>query len=411
MVSLIGLILVHSGCASGSSANPSQRLIDRFWSAQTQEQQDRSGSALIAASGSVEQLYSWLRHDVHFDQNVTRGEFQTSRTGSDNLVYPYTLLVPENYDANTPMALEFNLHGGVNRARPEPGDSVWRSGNAQFTTPNRIVVLPVGWNETFWWFPNQADNLKAMLSEIKQQYNIDDNRVFMTGVSDGGTGSYFFAFKQPTEWAGFLPYIGNPGVLSNRSGRERHILFYENLKGKPLFIVNSENDPLYPARAVQKYIDRFEEEGIDYTYTVIPNGGHNTQWMPEQKPRIEQFKSQTVRDPLPDSIVWTTNEVGHYNRYHWLVIEQIRARGEPATITIDRNGNDFEITTNYVKKFSLLLNPEEVNFSKPIRVRINDEVVHDGLVPQDANTLLQWAVEDRDRSMLFTAELTLLTPQ
>ena len=73
--------------------------------------------------------------------------------------------------------------------------------------PRRIVVVPAAWDEAFWWFDNQADNVPSILRSIKQTYNVDDNRVYLTGVSDGGTGSYFFAFMQPTEWAAFLPPV------------------------------------------------------------------------------------------------------------------------------------------------------------------------------------------------------------
>jgi poly(3-hydroxybutyrate) depolymerase len=403
--------LLHSGCASSAGTHPAQRFVDQFWRASTPDQQLASSHSLAEESTDASQLYGWLKAGPRFEQNVARGEIDVIRIGKEGRQFPYSILVPPSYDPKIPIQVEFNLHGGVGRPEPLPGKSFWRNGNAQLADPNRIVVLPGAWQETPWWYSNQAENIKAILNEIKQQYNVDDNRVYLTGVSDGGTGSYFFAFKQPSEWAAFLPYIGNPGVLSNRASPQRHILYYENLRDKPLFIVNGENDPLYPASGVLQFIDRMEEAGIDYTYTVIANGGHDTRWMPELKPHIERFKQAAVRDPLPDSIIWTTNQVEYYSRYHWVVVQQIRARGEPATIEITRTGNDFEITTNYVRKFTLLLNPEEVDFTQPITARVNGEIVHNALVPQSEETLLKWATEDRDRSMLFSAELTLLTPQ
>lgn len=408
----ISMIFVGlSGCINSTPKDPMEQLIQPYWRASSEEQLQTQAKAILDSQVSTEELYQQLKTGPHFDNGVERGEIQGSRIGSDKKEYPYTLLIPDSYDAQHPISVEFNLHGGVNRAKPEPGQSYWRNGNQQFADPNRIIVLPGAWNETYWWFSNQAENIKAILNEVKQRYNVDDNRVYLTGVSDGGTGSFFFAFKQPSEWAAFLPYIGNPGVLSNRASSQRHILFYENLKGKPLFIVNTENDQLYPARAVQKHIDPMLEHGIDHTFTVIPNGGHNTRWLPELKPEIEAFKAASIRDPLPDSLVWTTNQVAHYNRNHWLVIEQIRAQGEPATIEIKRRGNTFDVETNYVRKFSLLLNPEEVDFSRPIVVNINGEEVHKQLIEQSSATLLKWAAIDRDRTMLFTAELTLQTPQ
>ena len=77
---------------------------------------------------------------------------------------------------------------------------------------------------------------------------------------------------------------------------------------------------------------------------------------------------------------------------------------------VRRDGNQIGINAYYVSAFTLLLSPDEIDFSQPVTVTINDNVVHDGLVTESADTLLKWAAKDRDRSMLFTAELSLRVP-
>jgi len=74
-----------------------------------------------------------------------------------------------------------------------------------------------------------------------------------------------------------------------------------------------------------------------------------------------------------------------------------------------RNGNEIDVTAQGVAEFTLLLNPEEVDFSQAIQVYVNSENIFDEIITQDKETLLRWASKDLDRSMLFTAELKLRT--
>ncbi len=396
-----------------SSAAPSgdaAELVERYWRADGATEQAAATEALAAATDDVGALYGWLKAGPTFSADVPTGLIEMSRSSEDGTSFPFVILVPEDYNAKRAYPVEFNLHGGVNRPKIQPGETAWRNGYESLADANKIVVLPIAWDDAFWWLDNQADNLPAILRLIKQRYNVDDNRVYMTGVSDGGTGSYFFAFMQPTEWAAFLPYIGHPGVLRNPRGRVSYPLSFDNLKGKRLFIVNGENDRLYPASAVQPYIDLMSEAGADFEFTIIPNGGHNTEWMPEQRPRIEKFKRDNVRDPLPDTVHWVTGRTDRYNRNHWLRIDKLRSEGQPGRIEVSREGNHFEVTNFYVDGFTLLLSPAEVDFSKPITVTLNGTPVFAEIVPQSATTLLNWANKDRDRSMLFTAELSLSAP-
>lgn len=406
---LLSLLLTQCQ-SSAAPAGEAGRGLDAFWQTNTEQEAESVAPALSAQAGDVDTLYTWLSATPNYPADAPVGQVSLSRTDASGTEFPYVLLVPEDYKPSRAYPVEFNLHGGVNRPKIQPGESAWRGGYDSLKKADRIVVVPVAWSDAFWWLDNQADNLPAILHKVKQTYHVDDNRVYLSGVSDGGTGSYFFAFMQPTEWAAFLPYIGHPGVLSNPRARISYPLFFENLPGKPLFIVNGENDRLYPARAMQPYIDLMTQAKADFEYTVIPGGEHNTAWMPDQIDRIEAFKRQHVRDPLPDRLQWISNRTDRYNRNHWIRIDGLRTEGEPGRLVVEREGNNINVTANYVTDFTLLLSPTEVDFGKPVTVTVNGEVLQSGLIAQSADTLLKWAAKDRDRSMLFTAELNLHTP-
>ena len=67
---------------------------------------------------------------------------------------------------------------------------------------------PASWPESIWWQESQVENLHGLLNDIKQVYNVDENRVYLLGMSDGATGAYYHAFKATTPWAAFLPFHG-----------------------------------------------------------------------------------------------------------------------------------------------------------------------------------------------------------
>ncbi len=70
-----------------------------------------------------------------------------------------------------------------------------------------------------------------------------------------------------------------------------------------------------------------------------------------------------------------------------------------------RNDNDIELVTRGVRRYTLLLSPEQFDFTRPVRVTTNGVESFQGMVEPSPETLLRWVVRDRDRTMLFGAAL------
>ena len=88
-------------------------------------------------------------------------------------------------------------------------------------------------------------------------------------------------------------------------------------------------------------------------------------------------------------------------------IEELAVEGQPGIMTVSRKGNIFAVTAESVDAFTLLLSPEQVDFSEEVQVVVNGRLLFIGKVEQDMNTLLDWVVRDRDKSLLYTAALSL----
>jgi hypothetical protein len=339
---------------------------------------------------------------------------------ANGLEFYYTVEVPESYDPTRRYQVRIQLHGGVERPSP---DLRGNGSIGSLAGAEQIYILPSGWKEAPWWSSGQVENLGVILDAVKRSYNVDENRVVLSGVSDGGTGAYYIAMHDTTPYASFLPLNGYILVLGFVGAGDQ---FPNNLRNKPFFVVNGGMDPLYPTNIVSPTVEHLRSSGVELVYQPQPDAAHNTRWWPEVKASFEAFVTSHPRKPFPDTLTWESRDDVE-NRAHWLVIDALtpRAPGAPALADVNREGdrswftrhfpsgrvdlvrtgNTVKATTRGVAKFTLLLSPDVFDFDKPVRVEADGRVVFDGRVEKSLPTLLKWAARDNDRTMLVAAEV------
>jgi predicted esterase len=368
--------------------------------------------------------YEILRAGPTYADDVPTGRIEKTRAISSGVEHRYVLLVPDDYDPTRRYPVAFYLHGGVSRPDPGPGGGWWRNYGV-IDGHDRIAVVPLSWSESFWWHASQVENLRGILTDLKRTYNVDENRVVVFGTSDGGTGAYFLAFRDTTPWAAFLPFIGDPRVLLNPANGADGDVHLANVWNKPLFIVNGETDPLYPARQIVPFLGALENIQADFEFTAKP-GGHNTSWWPEEEANIERFVADHPRMPHPERVFWATERTDRYNRAHWVVIDElgpladddsrrylasVTAGGDAGVVDARRDGNTVTLLAYGVRRLTLLVSPDAFDLERPVRVIANGEPVFEGVVRPDANVLRRWAAIDQDRTMLYAAEVAIRLPE
>jgi PDZ domain-containing protein len=88
------------------------------------------------------------------------------------------------------------------------------------------------------------------------------------------------------------------------------------------------------------------------------------------------------------------------------VAERIFKRTRPSgRVELVRRGNAVLVQTRGVRRFTLLLSPDEFDFAQPVRVSVNGRPAFEGRIERSLETLLTWGARDDDRTMLFAAEL------
>ena len=295
--------------------------LDALWVAETDEDLTQAVDAILVTNPGVEELWTKLREGPRYSAQVPRGRQLLSRRNHDGVEHGYVLHVPESYTPGTPYPVRVYLHGGVSRPKRSDGD--WWRNDARLARDDSIVVFTASWDESLWWQRSQIENLTGLLSDIKRVYNIDENRVHLLGVSDGGTGVYYHAFKATTPWAGFLPFISHPVVLANPATDVDGDMHVTNLRSKPFFVVNGARDRLYPVRSVELFVRMFRSAGVDVEFRPQADGGHDMRWWSSEAARIDSFIADTPRIPLPDRLTWETESAEEFNRAHWLVINEL----------------------------------------------------------------------------------------
>jgi len=372
--------------------------------------------APAARSDGFDAEYARFTDGRVYSRDVKTGALQR-RHGA----YAYWLVVPATYDPAKRYQVRFQLHGGVMRE----DSSLRGDGSVRLAGAEQIYIMPAGWNAAPWWSDAQVASLRAILEDVKREYNVDENRVVVSGVSDGGTGAFYVAMRDTTTYASFLPLNGYVLVLRNPDLDIRGSLFLNNLRNKPLYVVNGGKDPLYPIDAVEPSVVFMRMAGIPIVYRPRVEAGHDTSWWPALREDLETFVRTHPRAPLPDTLTWEVSETRTWNRAHWLIVDalgttpgdaklddlnvsgegRIFPNGKSGRVDIVRAGNVVTASTRGVTEFTLLLSPDQFDFARNVVVRVNGRVAFDARVEKSVETLRKWASRDNDRTMLFGAEI------
>ena len=176
----------------------------------------------------------------------------------------YSLYIPENYDPSRSWPLVIALHGSHGR-----GDEYLLTWLRAAKSHGYVVLAPKSLGRT-WSVPQPGQDMRsisAMLKTVSEEYTIDQERIFVSGLSDGGTFTYALGLHCPQFFAGIAPVAG---VLPRL-----YVLELEHAKTLPLHIIHGAEDFIFPvASARATYASLQEHEFTNLTYTELPNWGH-----------------------------------------------------------------------------------------------------------------------------------------
>lgn len=327
----------------------------------------------------------------------------------------YALYVPPTYTPATAFPLVVCLHGAgftgdayLERWVPRLGDAY-------------IVACPTEY-QGMWWTRFAEELVLATIEDVRSRYRIDMDRIYLTGMSNGGIGAWLIGMQYAPYFAGIAPMAGGlDDVLYP---------FLQNLSRTPIYIIHGAEDQVMPVTLSREIVKHLIDLGIPHVYKehrhVHPHaGGH---FFPrEELPGLIAWFGQQKRDPFPKKLT-VVRDASHLMSFGWIRIDatdQIAAFSEEL---IDRRdelirgrvyarahaevvgGNRIVVKTDRVRRLTLFLTDELIDLVRPVTVEINGTVVFQGSVEAHLETLLKEVRFRKDPRMLFSAELTLDVP-
>lgn len=202
------------------------------------------------------------------------------KTNPINTNYQYISYTPNEYGADTlkNWPLIIYLHGGSDRGTDTMKlyssgipDQIWRGREFPFIIVAPQCPLHHRWSTDNWF--------EKFYEELITNYRIDTNRVYLTGVSLGGAGTWYLAIKYPDKFAAIAPV----------SGFTSHIEYLDQgidkLVDMPIWAFHGKLDKVVQFEETERVIRRLEGRNKNLKFTQEPNVGHWIHWMvyPEQE--------------------------------------------------------------------------------------------------------------------------------
>lgn len=179
----------------------------------------------------------------------------------------YFLFVPTSYKGDREFPIILFLHGAGEtgtdgKAQLKHFGEEVKKRQADFPF---IVVFPQSHKRT--WKADSSDGKRAIaiLDEVMKKYQVDSKRVYLTGLSMGGFGTWSLAAAYPDRWAAIVPICGGGDPKTA-----------EKIKHIPCWCFHGDADKAVPVQRSRDMIEALKKAGGTPRYDEYPGVGHNS---------------------------------------------------------------------------------------------------------------------------------------
>jgi len=333
----------------------------------------------------------------------------------------YLIYVPSNYKRTTQTPLIVVGHGGSScrdiafaEQAASGGMSPWKHFAEQH---GFLMVAPLtdrGWGQIGY------SVLFSTLSQVKRDYNVDPNRIYLTGHSMGGHLSWRSGIYLGDRWAAISPMSGGYDYVATKE--------VENLFNVPGFATWGENDYYGIEKHNRKISGWMKSHGFHWANWEKPGGGHDifsdyiyyvgNMFVGSTRNLYRNAVFASVGPGIPTTLQWETPEqnacwgVTHTwlpqrpipaSTFHWLRLKP--GNTDQRVWAVNKGNNTFEITSENTREFCMYLHPQMVDFSRSVVVKVNGETVFNNVVEPDLATMLNLVREFDDRGRVYHAAI------
>ena len=354
---------------------------------------------------SIERVIRIIETERVYDSRPI-GTLPDERIRVQGQTYAIALSVPLTYHPSKGHALIVCLHGAG-----FTGDAYLDRWQARLGEGYILAcpTYPAG-----AWFTRRAEDLVlATIRHVRQRYHVDPDRIFLTGMSNGGIGAWLIGTHHAPLFAGLAPMAGGlDDVL---------MPFVANLRNTPVYIIHGAKDQVMPAELSRSIVRELAMLGYSYIYREHQGehpmaGGH---YFPrEELPALVTWLNAQRRDPLPAKLT-LVREASRFQPFGWVRLdgtdpiaafsddlidkrdEKIKQREYARLEATIVSANRIEVNTERIQRYSLFLNDRLIDPAKPVTIVTNGRVSFEGSLAPSLETLLRQARLRQDPRQLF----------
>ncbi|KAA0989434.1 carboxylesterase family protein [Dyadobacter aurulentus] len=276
---------------------------------------------------------------------------------ADDTDQPYGLYLPPNYDENKKYPLIVMLHGAGSNHRLALR-RVFGKSNAEGETDVEasryfpkwddvdFIVASVYARGTAGYQGIPEEDVYDMLDDVKRRFNIDENRISLTGLSMGGGGTLWIGLTRPDIWAAIAPVCPAPPAGTFELAA--------NALNFPVHFFHGDADPVVPVDGTRKWVSHLQDIGVEVSYKEFVDVKHDSWVSAYDNQFIFEWFSHAERNPYPDRVRFVS-KLYKYDKSFWVKFDKIDY-GKLAEIDANlAKPNALQITTKNLDAFTLNL--------------------------------------------------------
>jgi predicted peptidase len=201
---------------------------------------------------------------------------RTVRVGSES--YSYQVYVPAKLQGKAKLPVMLFLHGIGQRGEggylPAGGAAAALARGYLDQVP-AIILLPQCREGVYWTDPEMERMVTAALDETVAEFDADDRRLYLTGVSMGGYGAWHMAMQSPEKFAAIVAICGGSPL---RTG-DRFDAVARRIGSVPVWVFHGEDDRVVPVSESRQMVAALKAAGSNQVrYSEYKGVGHNV-WL------------------------------------------------------------------------------------------------------------------------------------
>ena len=315
-------------------------------------------------------------------------------------------------------ALYFCMHGGGQNRKAE-GPHSWAVNSREWQSQAGLAAQVYEGEGLFfvprmaddrlgrWWHAHVQAAIDMVVEHGIREWNVDPNRVYLMGVSEGCYGTQILGPFMADRFGGANAMAGGVGKDVPA----------ENLRNLAFRTDVGENDTTFNrvglAKEFHQRMDEFKEQygGYEHEVNVQVGKGHGIDYRPGSEWMIAHR-----REARPDTVVWTSRNLGGNRRsaFYWLGLSDAGIEGRiPMAARLNKDANRVDLKWPAAETEAdldevavrVLLDDQMLDLGKPVKIAVNGEPAFSGIPERKLETLARTLVERGDPTMAFPVEI------